>query len=82
MNNKNDYIMCKDKETIKARPIDFGANYTVYQTEYKGYPIYFRDNKITGKRRFKITEELIKSGFVKVSDDFDLKEYLNKWIEL
>ena len=74
--------MEEKNEKIIAHPIDWGANFTVYQTEYNGYPIYFRDNKETGKRKFKITEDLIKSGFVKVSDDFDLKEYNNKWIEL
>ncbi len=74
--------MKKKIETISAHPIDWGANYTVYQTEYNGYPIFFRDNKETGKRKFKITEDLINSGFVKVLDGFDFKEYKDKWIEL
>lgn len=74
--------MAKDNGTIIAHPIDYGANYIVYQTEYNGYPIFFRDNRETGKRKFKITEDLIKSGYVKVSDDFDLREYNDKWIEL
>lgn len=74
--------MGKENGTITAHPIGWGANYTVYQTEYNGYPILFRDNKETGKRKFKITEDLIKSGFVKVSKDFDFNEYKDKWIEI
>ena len=74
--------MEEKNEKIIAHPIDWGANYTEYRTEYNGYPIYFRDYKETGKRKFKINEDLIKSGYVKVPENFDINVYNNKWIEL